>query len=378
VVLRYLRPVYKRKDTGAFSCPSAPAAVLEKSMADVSFLAGLLIDKFRYHLPLYRQHQRLAAAGITLSRSTLTHLVQRTADLLHPIYDVQLDSILGSEVLAMDETPIRAGPGKKRKMKTGYFWPIYGDRNEMAFPFSPSRGAALVQEVLKEYCGVLVSDGYEVYDHYAKTVGDVVHAQCWAHTRRYFVKAEAAEPALAGRALDLIETLYEHEAVIRGQSEEKRQRYRGEHCRAVIDEFFAWLETTMQEHLLLPSSPFTKAGNYALEREQALRVFLEYPNVPVDTNHLEREIRPIAVGRKNWMFCWTELGAHDVGVIQSLLTSCRLQGVDPYVYLVDVLQRVETHPAKDVHLLTPRLWKENFAANPLHSDLDLLRKPNGL
>ena len=143
-----------------------------------------------------------------------------------------------------------------------------------------------------------------------------------------------------------------------------------------VRRFFAWLETTMHEHLLLPSSPFTKAGHYALERKEALRVFLEYPNVPVDTNHLEREIRPIAVGRKNWLFCWTELGAHDVGVIQSLLASCRLQGVDPYVYLVDVLQRIATHPAKDVHLLTPRLWKENFATNPLRSDLDLLRKKN--
>jgi transposase len=378
VVVRYVRTVYKHKETGAFSCPPAPTGVLEKSVADVSFLAGLLIDKFRFHLPLYRQHQRLAAAGITMSRSTLTHLVQRTVDLLHPIYTAQLDSILKSDVLAMDETPIRAGPGSKKKMKTGYFWPIYGDRDEMAFPFSPSRGGALVQDVLREYCGVLVSDGYGVYDRYATTVNDVVHAQCWAHTRRYFVQAEPVEPALAGRALDLIDALYDHEAVIResGLNDEKKQQYRGEHCKVVVDEFFSWLEATMQEHLLLPSSPFTKAGNYALERERALRVFLEYPDVPVDTNHLEREIRPIAVGRKNWLFCWTELGAHDVGVVQSLLTSCRLQGVDPYVYLVDVLQRVSTHPASAVHQLTPRLWKEHFAANPLRSDLDLVRKHN--
>lgn len=378
VVLRYVRTVYTHKETEGFSCPPAPAGVLEKSMADVSFLAGLLIDKFRFHLPLYRQHQRLAAAGVRMSRATLTHLVQRTVDLLHPIYFAQLNSILKSDVLAMDETPIRAGPGKKRKMKTGYFWPIYGDKDEMAFPFSPSRGAALVEEVLKEYAGVLVSDGYEVYDRYATKVNGLVHAQCWAHTRRYFVQAESAESALAGRALDLIDALYDHEAVIRerGLSDEKKQLYRAEHCKAVVDEFFSWLETAMQEHLLLPSSPFTKAGNYALERKNALSVFLEYPNVPVDTNHVEREIRPIAVGRKNWLFCWTELGAHDVGVVQSLMASCRLQGVDPYVYLVDVLQRVSTHPAKDVHLLTPRLWKEHFAANPLRSDLDLLRKRN--
>jgi transposase len=105
-----------------------------------------------------------------------------------------------------------------------------------------------------------------------------------------------------------------------------------------------------------------------------LRVFLEYPNVPLDTNHLEREIRAIALGRRNWLFCWTEVGAQYMGIVQSLLASCRLQGVDPYVYLVDVLQRIDTHPAFDVHLLTPRLWKQHFADTPLRSDLDRLRQ----
>jgi transposase len=113
VVLRYVRKVYKRKGDGAFSCAPAPAAVLEKSFADVSFLAGLLIDKMVYHLPLYRQHQRLAAAGVHVGRSTLTHLVHRTAELLQPVYAAQLRSILASSVLAMDETPIKAGHTKR-------------------------------------------------------------------------------------------------------------------------------------------------------------------------------------------------------------------------------------------------------------------------
>jgi len=115
-------------------------------------------------------------------------------------------------------------------------------------------------------------------------------------------------------------------------------------------------------------------ARYALEREQALRVFLEDPNVPLDTSHLERQIRAIALGRRNWLFCWTEVGARYVGLVQSLIASCRLQGVDPYVSLVDVLQRIDTHPAFEVHLLTPRLWKQHFAQNPLRSDLDRLRQ----
>jgi transposase len=138
----------------------------------------------------------------------------------------------------------------------------------------------------------------------------------------------------------------------------------------LVDEFFAWLKQTVSTEVILPTNPFGQAARYALERETGLQVFLAHPEVPLDTNQLEREIRPVALGRKNWLFCWTEVGARQVGIIYSVLASCRLQGIDPYVYLVDVLQRVDTHPAQEVHLLTPRLWKRHFADQPLRSDLD--------
>ena len=110
-----------------------------------------------------------------------------------------------------------------------------------------------------------------------------------------------------------------------------------------------------------------------MKRERALRLFLENPDVPIDTNHLERAIRPIAMGRRAWLFCWTEVGAKYVGIIQSLIYTCRVQGTDPYVYPVDVLQRIDTHPGKDVAQLTPRLWKEHFSGNPLRSYIDRAR-----
>lgn len=113
--------------------------------------------------------------------------------------------------------------------------------------------------------------------------------------------------------------------------------FRAEQAKPVVDAFFLWLERTVREQVLLPTNPFTKAAHSAVEREAALRVLLEYPNVPLDPNPLEREIRAIAMGRKSWLFCWTEVGACYVGIVQSLLASCRLQGVDPSVYLVDVL-----------------------------------------
>jgi transposase len=372
VVLKYIRPVIKRKDTAALSCPPAPPAVFEKSFADVSLLAGLLIDKFTYHLPLYRQHQRLLQAGIRLSRGTLTQWVQRAAELLEPIYHALLSSILLSQVLTMDATPIKAGRHGKGKLHTGYFWPLYGDEDEIAFPFAASRAQSVVREALGKFCGVLLTDGYSVYERFAQRVNRFVHAQCWSHTRRHFVDAERAEPRLVADALDRIRAVYKEEAYIRehGLEAEAKLAHRGEVTKPLVEDFFLWLKQTVIAEVLLPSNPFTQAARYALEREAALKVFLAYPEVPIDTNHLEREIRAIALGRRNWLFCWTEVGARHVGIIQSLLASCRLQGIDPYVYLIDVLQRVDTHPAFDVHLLTPRLWKQHFAENPLRSDLD--------
>jgi len=375
VLLKYIRAVVKRKDE-KIECPPAPASVMGKSLADVSLLACMAIDKFRFHLPLYRQHQRMAAAGINVARSTLTNLMHRTGDLLVPIFEAQLYSVVSGNVVTMDETPIKAGRKRRGKMKTGYFWPIYGDRNEVVFPFSDSRSGAFIREQLGEFCGVLVSDGYQAYEKYASQINGVVHAQCWSHTRRHFLKAEDIEPELTTKALEQIRRLYEEEGKIstRQLDETKRLEQRAKHCKPIVDEFFEWVKTTLEERVLLPSNPFTKAAEYALAREGPLQVFLEYPDVPIDTNHLEREIRPIALGRKNWLFCWTELGAQYVGVFQSLIATCRLQGIDPYTYLVDVLQRVEHHPASDVAALTPRLWKERFADDPMRSDIDRIVK----
>ena len=374
VVLKYIRKVVKHRENGELLCPPAPSAVIEKSYADVSLFAGLLVDKFVYHLPLHRQHLRLKAAGIDLSRQTLTNLVTRAVDLLEPVYHSLLSSVLQSKVLAMDETPIKAGRVEPGKMKTAYFWPVFGDKDEVVFPFSTSRAHGTVREVLGRFAGTLLTDGYEAYARYSEREKSVVHALCWAHTRRKFIEAEKSHPEEVAVALEIIRELYDIEESLKAKNGEQRLEIRSTDSREVVDEFFYWAEELLQSRLLLASDPLTKALSYALERQRGLRVFLEDASVPIDTNHLEREIRPIPMGRKNWMFCWTELGARTVGRIQSLLSTCRLHQVDPYVYLVDVLQRIDSHPVLEVHLLTPRLWKENFAANPLRSDLSAWRK----
>jgi transposase len=372
VVLKIVRKTVKRKDTKTLSCPAAPASVLEKSYADVSLLAGMLVDKFRYHLPLYRQHQRMRACGLEVSRASLSNWVKRSIELLEPIYHAQFGSILTSTVLSMDETPIRAGRKARGKMRTGYFWPVYGDQDEVAFPYASSRSMRHAEEILGEYAGTLLTDGYSAYARYAERREKLVHALCWVHARRGFVKAQDVEPERAQTALDWIAQLYEHEDVIQEKNLDgvAKLEARAQRSKPVVDAFFVWLEQELVQSALLPTNPFTKAALYALERKRGLEVFLADPDVPLDTNHLERALRVIPMGRKNWLFCWTEVGAHQVGQIQSLLATCVLHDVDPYTYLVDVLQRIDHHPQAEVTKLIPRLWKESFADAPLRALLD--------
>lgn len=373
VVLKYVRPVIKRRDTQTLHCPAAPVGVIEGSRADVSFVAGVILDKFQWHLPLYRQHQRLIEAGFNLSRQWLTQLVQQGAQLLEPIYDAQLQSIRASRVIAVDETPIKAGRAGPGKLKAGYFWPAYGEQDEVCFAFFDSRQHACVKALLGDGLqegSVLLSDGYAAYSRYAEATG-VTHAQCWSHTRRGYFKALAAEPQAADQALKMIAKIYEVEADIRegGMSGQNKRAHRLQHAQPLVEEFFAWGDEQLARQGLLPSNALTKALVYARERKSQLMVFLDDEQVPMDTNHLERALRPIPLGRKNWLFCWSEVGAKHAGIVQSLITTCRLHGVDPYTYLVDVLQRVGEHPAARVAELTPRLWKRHFAEQPLRSDL---------
>ncbi|MCB0334301.1 MAG: IS66 family transposase, partial [Bdellovibrionales bacterium] len=236
VVLKYVRPKVKVQSTGeVITSPVTPAAsVIERSIAEVSFLVGLILDKFLYHLPLNRQHQRLTAAGIYLNRMTLTNLVHRSAQLLEPVYVSLQSSILLSSVIAMDETPVKAGRDKgKRQMKKGYFWSIYGEKEEIAFLFSPSRSGKLVRDVLENFEGTLLTDAYKVYDIFAELNAEVTRAQCWAHARRKFFDAKDYEPELAEQALDAIRLLYKIE-------KEHGPKGRTEHARPVVNEFFDW------------------------------------------------------------------------------------------------------------------------------------------
>ncbi len=192
------------------------------------------------------------------------------------------------------------------------------------------------------------------------------------HSRRYFDKAKDDEPKAVSQALALIGKLYRIEKRIResGVSADEKKRIRQQESRPLVDEFFSWCHQERQRPDLTKTNPLSKALAYAENHQTSLRVYLDDPGVQMDTNHLERLLRCIPMGRKNYLFSWTETGAEHIAIIQSLLVSCRLQDIDPYKYLVDVLQRVSLHPARQIDELIPRNWKERFGKNPLKAPLD--------
>lgn len=369
-VIEHVQDVIKINDRIVASVQSE--SVLPGSYADVSLLANLIIDKFQYHLPLYRQHQRISAAGVKICRASLTNYVHQSLDLLEQVYYAQLDSIKSGNIVWMDETPIKAGHQKeKKKLKSGFIWSMYGDKKEVGFWYHESRGTKVIQDLLtKDFQGTLITDGYEAYSSYAKELAVVEHAMCWSHTRRIFIKAEQSHPELVNKVLEYIGLLYKVEDSVRSGTPEQILKARGEQSKLIIDQFSVWLRQEANKLTLLPSNLFTKACKYFFQHEKELRVFLDNPSVTLDTNHLEREIRPIAIGRKNWLFCWTEIGAHYSAIAYSLIATCKLHDIKPYEYLVDVLQRVKKHPTAQIQELIPRNWKQNFYQQKLTSIID--------
>lgn len=359
-VEKIIRKTVKIKATKTLHTAKAPDAVIEKSYADVSLLSGMIVDKFQYHLPLYRQHQRMVNSGVNVSRPNLTKLVHRSLELLEPIYVSILSGICSSEVIAMDETPIKADRKVAGKMQTAYFWPVMtGD--EVAFIYSNSRSSDVIKNNIGENCKVLLSDGYSAYEKFIAENNDIKHAQCWAHVRRKFFDAKDHSPIECEKMLDLIRMLFKVENEITDQDTEEQILFkRRTFCLPVVDDFFLYLHKLWYEDMIDKDSLLGKAVFYAKERENGLRCYLDNPKVNISNNDIENMIRPIALGRKNWLFCWSELGAKYTAIAYTLIQNCKLNKINSWNYLNDVLVRIDSHPAKDVHLLTPKLWKTRF------------------
>jgi transposase len=338
----------------------APARLIEGGLPTDALVAQVLVSKYADHLPLYRQAQIYARQGISLDRSTLADWVGRAAFLLRPVHARLLDKLKASAKLFADETTAPVlDPGRGRT-KTGQLWAYarddrpWGGRDPpgVVYLYAPDRTAERPATHLCGFSGMLQVDGYAGYKALAER-GPVQLAYCWAHVRRRFYELAQAGPApIATEMLARIALLYWIESEIRGRSAEERRAVRQERSRPVIESLEPWLREKLA--LVSQKSKLAEAIRYALARWVGLSLFLEDGSIEIDSNVVERAIRPLALTRKNALFAGSDGGGQHWAVIASLIETCKLTGVEPQAYLADVITRiVEGHPQSRLDELLP-------------------------
>ena len=324
----------------------APPRLIEGGIPTEATVAQVLVSKYADHLPLYRQAQIYARQGVILDRSTLADWVGRAAFLLRPVHERLLAILKGSTKLFADETTAPVlDPGRGRT-KTGQLFAYARDDRPwggtdppaVAYVYAPDRKAARPIAHLDGFVGVLQVDGYGGYRVLAER-NAVALAFCWAHVRRRFYELAAAGPApIASEALQRIAALYQIEADIRGRSADQRHTVRQEKSRPILDDFEPWLRAKLA--LISQKTKLAEAIRYALSRWDGLCRFVEDGRIEIDSNIVERTIRPIALNRKNALFAGSDGGAEHWAVIASLIETCKLNGIDPHAYLAATITKI--------------------------------------
>ena len=341
-----------------------PAYVIDKGIASPELLSHVLVSKYADHLPLYRQRQIFLRAGVDLSRSTLSDWIGRCGVELEPLAEALKQIILQQQVIHADETPVtimQLGDDEK-KPKKGYVWAYattqYNPIQAVIYDFQPSRSGQHAEDFLTGWQGHLVCDDYSGYKARFKT-GQVIEVGCMAHARRKFHELHVTKKSfIAEQALQLIQQLYQIEAELRelpNCSAEQRHQRRQQDSQPIMRQLYAWLEEHQDK--VPKSSPTAKAINYSLKRWSALSRYLDDGNLPICNNWVENQMRPWALGRKNWLFAGSLRSGQRAANIMTLIQSAKLNGLVPYAYLSDVLKRLPTHKMKDIEALLPHNWK---------------------
>jgi transposase len=353
-VNRYVRPKYARVNGEGIVIGELPSRPIEKGIPGSGFLATIITDKYMDHLPLYRQIKRYERMGVKLNDSTFSEWVQASCKLLSPLYDELKKQILSQKYIQADETPIKVlDQAKKGASHRGYYWVYHCPHTKMVFfDYQPGRGREGPTEVLKDYKGFLQTDGYGVYDKFDTEDIRLIH--CMAHARRMFDEALDNDKQRSESALVGIQELYKIESKAREEKMDyqQRQELRQQFSVPILLALKKW----MQEHItqVTPQSLIGKAIAYSLSRWDKLSLYAEHGELEIDNNLVENAIRPVALGRKNYLFAGSHKAAHRAGMIYSLLATCKYNGVDPYTWLKNVLQVLPDHKANELHLLLPQ------------------------
>jgi transposase len=348
-IRRITRPIYGKPFSAAADriiAPLPPAVIVRGQVSD-RVLALEVVEKFADHLPLYRQQVRAARLGVHLSRSTMIGHLRRTAAVLEPIWQALGDEVRRHPYLHLDDTPIRQLDPGRGHCATARLW-VYRSPEEVVFQFTPTRAGRWPMEFLHDYRGFVVADALAAHNQLF-TSGERTEVACWAHARRNFHKLEDDDP-IARDLVVRIGRLYDVERIARAWPAWQRADLRRREAVPII--------TALRQHLATihgPTGALANAIGYVVDQWTALNRYLEHGFLPIDNNAAERAIRPVALGRKNYLFVGSTDGERWAAIFYSLMENCRIQKLDPYRYLVDIFAAIHAGQ-RDYHALTPRAW----------------------
>lgn len=359
-VNKIVRPKYaKPAGEGVLIAPMIERP-LPKAIAGPGLLAQIIIDKYVDHLPLHRQMERFKRDGVNMAYSTLIDMVSGTCSLITPLYEALKNYTLRLDYLHADETPIKVlDKDKKGQTHRGYFWVYHSSVEKLVlFDYQPGRGREGPQQILQNFKGFLQTDGYSVYDFF-KEKEEITVLHCMAHARRMFYEAQANDAGRSDYALKQFASLYAIERNLKEQqlTHEQALQLRQQQAVPILQSFGKW----MKEQYLqtLPKSTIGKALGYSIERWKELSIYATDAKLNIDNNPVENSIRPVAIGRKNYLFAGSHEAAQRSAMLYSLLGTCKLNGINPFIWLRETLRRIATHPINKIEELLP----QNFTLN---------------
>ena len=344
-------------------CARLPLAPVNRCMAGASVLTDIIIGKFMYHLPFYRQIQQYKESGITISDSTMGGWYEAAVEKLKLLYDILRQHILQSEYIQIDESVLPVIDSEKHKARKGYEWCVRDAiRGAVMFYYDcGSRGGKVAREILGAYKGAVQCDGYDAYDQFEKNDNITVYG-CWAHARRKFVDALNENNRLATEALCFIRKIYkvESDANKAGLNADERKEQRLKISYPTIRLFETWMKETYLK--VLPNSKMGDAIEYTYSLLPRLSRYVNDGRINIDNNLIENAIRPLALGRKNYLFCGNDASAYRAAIVYSLISTCKAADVDPRTWMEDVLRKIPYYQRdqRDLAELLPFNWKNRY------------------
>lgn len=362
--LKYVKPEDENLDQKVIIA-SKPVRPIDKCEASAELLATITIDKHVYHLPVYRQLERFKALDVEIHRSTADNWQRLTGLLLRPLYAALESLVLQSSYLQVDETGLKVQDrDKKGSTHRGMIWAYHAPVDKlMYFDYQRGRGKVNCKQMLEQFSGYLQTDGYAAYNVH-KARADITPLACWAHVRRKFFDAQSNDQERSEIALKLIRKLYDIERHARDEqlTAEQRKTLRLDQSLPIVNAIGQWLASEI-EHTT-PRSPIGGAIRYAVSLWKELEDYLIDGNLEIDNNLVENAIRPIALGRKNYLFAGSHDAAVNIAMYRSFFATCRLNGIDPHRWLLHVLNAIRITPTNEYHTLLPQnVDPDLFASN---------------